>query len=132
MQTSRSGIFCFLRSVLQIILILAIAARMAPAQQACPPVHVTPPDPRLNIFTDRQEMDLGDAIAEQVQRDFLVIDDEDYTGYLQRVGKRLLAQAPPTDLKIQFFLSDLPVANALSLPGGTRLRLAQNCSSGQK
>ncbi len=118
MQTSRSGIFCFLRSVLQIILILAIAARMAPAQQACPPVHVTPPDPRLNIFTDRQEMDLGDAIAEQVQRDFLVIDDEDYTGYLQRVGKRLLAQAPPTDLKIQFFLSDLPVANALSLPGG--------------
>ena len=90
----------------------------AAAQQACPPVHIVQPNPGSDIFTDRQEMDVGDAIAEQVQREFLVIDDEDYTGYVQRIGKRLLDHAPPTDLRIQFFLFDLPVANALSLPGG--------------
>lgn len=70
------------------------------------------------MFSDSQEMDVGDAIAEHVQREFLVIDDPDYTGYVQRVGQKLLDHAPPTELRVQFFLSDLPVANALSLPGG--------------
>ena len=72
----------------------------------------------MDMFNDQQEMDLGDAIAEHVQRQFLVIDDQDLTGYVQRIGQRLLAQAPPTDLKVQFFLFDLPIANALTLPGG--------------
>jgi len=69
------------------------------------------------MFSDSQEMDVGDAIAEQVQREFLVIDDPDYTGYVQRVGQKLLDHAPLTELRVQFFLSDLAVANALSLPG---------------
>ncbi|HKF26708.1 MAG TPA: M48 family metalloprotease, partial [Candidatus Acidoferrum sp.] len=70
------------------------------------------------MFSGSQEMDVGDAIAEQVQREFLVVDDPDYTGYLQRMGQKLLDHAPPVELRVQFFLSDLPVANALSLPGG--------------
>ena len=90
----------------------------ASAQQTCPPVRISPPDPRSNMFSDRQEMDVGDAIAEHVQHDFLVIDDPDCTGYVLRIGQKLLEHAPPTELQIQFFLSDLPVANALSLPGG--------------
>jgi len=88
------------------------------AQQACPPPNIPKPDTRQDMFDDRQEMDLGNAIAEHVQREFLVIDDEDLTGYVQRIGQKLLAQAPPADLKVQFFLFDLPVANALTLPGG--------------
>ena len=88
------------------------------AQQSCPPPQIPSPDPRSNIFNDRQEMDLGNAIAEQVQRDYLVIDDEDLTGYVQRTGQKLLAQAPPSGLKVQFYLFDLPIANALTLPGG--------------
>jgi predicted Zn-dependent protease len=91
---------------------------LADAQQACPPVRIPSPDPRSNMFSDRQEMDVGDAIAEHVQREFLVIDDPDYTAYVHRIGQKLLDHAPPTELSIQFFLSDLPVANALSLPGG--------------
>jgi WD40 repeat protein len=90
----------------------------AGAQQACPPVRIPTPDSQANIFSDKQEMDLGDAIAEQIQREFLVIDDEGYTAYVQRVGRKLLEHAPQTDLNVQFFLFDLPVANALSLPGG--------------
>ena len=57
-------------------------------------------------------------MAEHVQHMFQVIDDEEVTGYLQRVGERLLKHAPPTKLKFQFFLFDLPVANAFGLPGG--------------
>jgi len=78
------------------------------AQQSCPPPQIPTLDPRVDMFNDKQEMDLGDAIAEHVQREFLVIDDEDLTGYVQRVGKRLLAQAPPSDLKVQFFCLTYP------------------------
>jgi hypothetical protein len=88
------------------------------AQQACPPPQIPAPALGLDIFNDKQEMDLGDAIAEHVQRSFLVIDDEDLTGYVQRIGQRLLAQAPPTGLQLQFFLYDSPEANAETMPGG--------------
>ena len=97
---------------------LLILQTAASAQQACPPPVIGKPDARVDMFNDQQEMDLGDAIAEHMQRQFLVIDDPDLTGYVQRIGQRLLAQAPPSDLKVQIFLFDLPVANALTLPGG--------------
>src|SRR5271165_88101 len=97
-------------------------AEVAAAQQPVPPGCAVPAIPALDaktdIFNDRQEMDLGDAIAEQFQRDFLVIDDEDVTEYVRKIGAKLLAQAPPTGLKIQFFLFDQAVANAVTLPGG--------------
>lgn len=94
------------------------ALQNAPASSTCALVPIPTPDPKINMFTSRQEQDLGDAIAEQVQRDYLVIDDDDVTGYLRRVGGKLLTQAPPSDFGVQFYLFDLPVANALTLPGG--------------
>jgi predicted Zn-dependent protease len=97
---------------------LLVFSNAIAAQQGCPPPVIPKPDTHQDIFDDRQEMDLGDAIAEHAQREFLVIDDEDLTGYVQRVGQKLLAKAPPSDLKVQFFLFDLPVANALTFPGG--------------
>ena len=61
---------------------------------------------------------MGDAVAEHLQRNFRVIDDEEVTAYLRRVGEHVVKQTPPTDLRFQFFLFDLPVANAFALPGG--------------
>ncbi|MGH9863674.1 MAG: M48 family metalloprotease [Candidatus Acidiferrales bacterium] len=63
-------------------------------------------------------MDLGDALAEHVQREFRVITDEDLTAYLTELGTRLAPHLPPTDVTYRFFLSDLPFANAFTLPGG--------------
>jgi Peptidase family M48 len=87
------------------------------AQQPC-----RPPTPQLsrepNIFTEEQEGDLGDAIAEQIQRNFRVIDDDEVTGHLRRIGERVVKHLPPTRLRFQFFLVDLPEANAFVLPGG--------------
>ena len=71
-----------------------------------------------NIFTEEQEVDLGDAIAEQIQRDFRVIDDGEVTGHLRRIGERIVKHLPPTKLRFQFFLVDLSEANAFVLPGG--------------
>src|SRR5215470_9626949 len=95
-----------------------LAAFECVAQQSCLPPQIPKPDPRNDVFNDKQEMDLGDVVAEQVQRSFLVIDDEDLTTYVQKIGQKLLAQAPPMEMKMQFFLADFAEANALTQPGG--------------
>jgi WD40 repeat protein len=96
---------------------LGPAGVMANAQQPC-----NPPTPQVsrepNIFTEEQEADLGDAIAEQIQRDFRVFDDDEITGHLRRIGERIVKHLPPTRLRFQFFLVDLADANAFVLPGG--------------
>jgi WD40 repeat protein len=95
-----------------------VAQQPLSTQLDCPAPAIPAPEINSDMFNARQEMDLGDAIAEQVQRDYLVIDEDDVTTYVRGIGARLVAQAPPTELKIQFFLFDLPVANAITLPGG--------------
>ncbi len=64
-------------------------------QQSCQPP--TPPSfsREQNIFTEEQESDLGDAIAEQIQRSFRVIDDEEITNYLNQIGQRIVKHLPP-------------------------------------
>jgi peptidase M48-like protein len=87
------------------------------AQQPCrPPTPQTSREP--NIFTEEQESDLGDAVAEQIQRDFRVFDDDEIAGHLRRIGERIVKHLPPTRLRFQFFLVDLSEANAFVLPGG--------------
>jgi len=87
--------------------------------QTCPaPPSLQAPAER-NIFSPQQEMDLGDAIAEQSQREFHVVEDDRLNAYLQGVGDRLLRQlGVPAGLRIHIVLVDLPVANAFTAPGG--------------
>ena len=101
---------------------LLTPALKAQTPQAQPP-RCQPPAPLVapagaNIFTARQEMDLGDAVAEQIQRDFRVIDDDELSAHLRRIGARIVKQMPETGLQFRFFLFDLPEANAFTLPGG--------------
>ena len=97
---------------------LLVLAPAAGAQQACP----VPPQPTgfrdVNIFNDQQEMDLGDAIAEQFQREFRIIEEEELTGYLNRIAERLAQKMPWTKIKFRVFVFDLPTVNAFAFPGG--------------
>src|SRR5882672_5315828 len=88
------------------------------AQQSCQPPPLPLPTAGGNIFTHQQEMDLGDAVAEHVQRNYEIIADEQVTSYLQRIGERIIKHLPPTDLRFQFFLFDINEVNAFTLPGG--------------
>ncbi|MGH9940920.1 MAG: M48 family metalloprotease [Pyrinomonadaceae bacterium] len=104
-------------------LALAVAAGVLvhPPALAQAPSNCLPPArsaTAASIFSPAQESDLGDAIAEHVQRNYRVIDDEEIAGYLRRVGERVVRQLPPTETRYQFFLVDLPDANAFALPGG--------------
>lgn len=98
--------------------LLLLFPSISHAQESCPaPPAVITPAPG-NIFNDQQEMDLGDAFAEQFERDFHVIQDDSLNTYLQNLGEKLVRQMPPTALRFRFRLVELPIVNAFTLPGG--------------
>jgi predicted Zn-dependent protease len=98
------------------ILFLTLVAQGQSRQPCLPPAVAATSEP--NIFTEQQERDLGDAIAEHIIRDFRVIDDDEVTGHLNRIGRRLVNHLPQTNLRFLFHLVDMPDANAFVLPGG--------------
>ncbi|HWZ96319.1 MAG TPA: M48 family metalloprotease [Candidatus Dormibacteraeota bacterium] len=87
-------------------------------QQGCSAPTLPARDRDADFFSAQQEMDVGDAVAEQVQREFHVIEDERITEYLKRIGDRLARQLPDSNLKFKYFVFDQPVSNAFGLPGG--------------
>jgi len=103
---------------LVLALLFACGTATVTAQEKCVPPTIPPAPPGSNIFTEQQEVELGDIMAEQVERNYRVIHDDDLSAYLNRTAARILTQLPPTELKIRVVLVDLPIVNAFSLPGG--------------
>lgn len=87
-------------------------------QKECLPPVALPAPTEANIFTAEQEVLLGEAVAEHIQKNYRVIEDPAVTRYLAQIGEKLTRQLPLTKLRFQFFLVDLPNANAFVLPGG--------------
>jgi Peptidase family M48 len=100
------------------VMIICGAMSLTPAQQPCRPSALVAPTPENNMFTDEQEADLGDAVAEQVERDERIIEDETVTAYLNQLGQRLVRHLPPNQFRFRFAIVDQPDANAFALPGG--------------
>src|SRR6185503_17265118 len=96
------------------VLLFSFAARLA-AQQTCMPPGLAQQLSSQNIFSERQEMDLGDAVAEHLQRDYKVIEDEEVTARLRQIADRIIKNLPPTELKFQLYLFDINGVNAHEL-----------------
>lgn len=107
-----------IRFPLAALLLCCITSPLAAQAQKCAPPVPLPTSTEPNFFTDEKEVFLGDAVAEHIQKNYRVIDDESATKYLSQIGERLTANLPLTKLRFQFFLVDLPDANAFVLPGG--------------
>ncbi|HEX5875286.1 MAG TPA: M48 family metalloprotease [Pyrinomonadaceae bacterium] len=101
-----------------LLLILTVFYPSAAQQQQCAPPLPGTVRSEPNIFTEEQEIYLGDAVAEYIQKDYRVIEDPDVTAYLTAIGQRLTKHLPLNKLRFQFFLVDLPDANAFVIPGG--------------
>jgi len=87
-------------------------------QQDCRALMTPVPITREPIaFSEQQESDLGDAVAELIDDDLRVVRDDRNT-YLQGIGDRLLKAVPPTRLRFSFELIDDGDLNAFALPGG--------------
>src|SRR5258708_1426532 len=108
MCASKLGIIC--------VLFLAIPLL---AQQDCPlPPAIQPVQAGANIFSDQQEVDLGDAMAESVANRSHLVEDDALNAYLRSLGERLVQHLPPTHMKFRFYLIELPEVNAFSIAGG--------------
>src|SRR6266436_206058 len=103
---------------LALLVCSALSYSISAQQQNCSPPVALPTSSEPNIFTEEQEVYLGDAVAEHIQRNYHVIEDADVTVYLTRIGERLTKHLPLNHLRFQFFLVDLADANAFVLPGG--------------
>jgi WD40 repeat protein len=95
------------------------AASLVSVAQNCPlPLTVKPISREKNIFSDAQEAELTDIMAESNAYDFEVIHDDVVNAHLQQLGNRLIRYLPPNQFRFRFLLMDLQTANALSFPGG--------------
>ncbi|MGH8210225.1 MAG: M48 family metalloprotease, partial [Steroidobacteraceae bacterium] len=87
------------------------------AQEPCTPPSLNLSPPGRSIFSERQEEDLGDIMAQRL-RYLRVSDDPSVTAYMARIGDRLAQHLPSTQFHFRYLLVDSAWANAFSLPGG--------------
>ncbi len=111
-ETLRSSLFYVL------LIFVALNSQILAQQKECDPPAAFPVSAEANIFSEEQEIFLGEAVAEQIQKDYRIIEDAELTAYLTSIGERLAKHLPLTKLRFQFFLVDLPDANAFVIPGG--------------
>jgi predicted Zn-dependent protease len=83
-------------------------------------VAFTPPHTGagFNLFSPEQDIELGEASAEEIERQVVVLHDERTERYVQRLGERLAAQAPGYKFPYKFIVVASPEVNAFALPGG--------------
>lgn len=72
----------------------------------------------FNLFSPEQDIQLGEASAEEIMRQVVVLHDERTGAYVQRLGERVAAAAPGYKFPYKFVVVDSPEVNAFALPGG--------------
>lgn len=72
----------------------------------------------LSLFSEQQEIALGQNTDEEIRRQFGVYDDPDLLAYIESVGKRLVPHTHRPHLDYKFAVLDTPVINAFAVPGG--------------
>lgn len=100
--------------ILQVFFLLGIVQAQAP----CKPPEIVFNKNAQNIFTEEQEGYLGDVIAETLEKNFVVLQDETLNAYIQAIGDKLVKHLPPTTIKFRFFVVDTPELNAFNVSGG--------------
>ena len=76
------------------------------------------PSMGFNLFSPEQDIQLGEASAEEIMRQVVVLQDERTEAYVQRLGERVSAHAPGYKFPYKFVVVDSPEVNAFALPGG--------------
>lgn len=98
--------------------LLLLFSSLADAQSGCPTLQAPAVDPAKLLFSPQQEQELGEVVRQQLESEFLVIDEDQVTGYLKHVGERVARNLPETGLHYQFLLYDQPEIQAFGMPGG--------------
>lgn len=108
----------FVRPVLYSALFLTAGSVLLPAQTACPASAAWVKPVSGDLFTDEQEVWLGDAMADHIESEYTIVKDPAENAYLEKIGARVLAALPPTKIRFRFVLIDSSEVNGFSLAGG--------------
>lgn len=105
--------------ILRTITTLLLLSICADAQNNnCQPPEIIANKNAYNIFSGEQEMYLGEVMAERFRKNFRIIEDEAVNAQVRRIGEKIVKHLPPTTLKFQFYVVDLPEVNAFTMAGG--------------
>jgi predicted Zn-dependent protease len=78
----------------------------------------TQPRAGFNLFSPEQDIELGEASAEEIRRQLVVLRDDRTERYVQRLGERVASKAPGYKFPYKFVVVASPEVNAFALPGG--------------
>lgn len=107
-----------LRKILLILpLCLPVLCSTAQAQDCQPPAIIANIK-STNLFSPEQEMIFGGLTIQRMAGEIRIVRDEKSLAYVREIGDRIIKHLPPTGLKFEFHLIDLPEANAFNIPGG--------------
>jgi len=82
-------------------------------------VQQTPLKPGWNLFSPKEDIQLGQQAAAQNDKQLPLIDDADVLNYVTSLGRRLAAVAPNNEgYTFAFRIVNSPDINAFALPGG--------------
>jgi predicted Zn-dependent protease len=74
--------------------------------------------PGFNLFSEQQDIELGQQSAREVLRQMPLVNDAQIQSYITQVGERLAAKAPGYKFPYQFKVTATRELNAFALPGG--------------
>ena len=107
-----------LRDSLLTLSIAVLVAICGWSQDSCPALPLPQIAPEMNMFSDQQEVDLGDAQAEGLRQTITIISDPTLTTYLKGIVDGFAQNLPPSRLQLQVALVDERTADAFSIAGG--------------
>lgn len=101
-----------LRPAVTLLVVLALA--VAPPAQA----ERTRLKPGWNVFSPQQDVEIGRQVAQDAERQLVMLNDPKVDDYLNRLGRRLASKAPGEQFPYQFKCVNDRAINAFALPGG--------------
>ncbi|MCD6288483.1 MAG: M48 family metalloprotease [Candidatus Hydrogenedentes bacterium] len=79
----------------------------------------TLPPVKINLLSTQDEIELGDKLSAEIEKQETVLDDAAVQAYVRGIGDRLAALSPRQDVAYKFTVIDAPdKVNAFALPGG--------------
>jgi predicted Zn-dependent protease len=81
-------------------------------------VTVLPPASGLASMTVKEEKEMGDKLALQIQQNVVMINDPFITEYVDQIGRRLLEESHDRRFDYHFYVVKEQEPNAFAIPGG--------------
>jgi Zn-dependent protease with chaperone function len=97
---------------------LAISAVALVAVSGGTTLAQTPVKSGFNVFSADQDVEIGRQSAAEAERKLPVLRDPSIAGYVDRIGRRLVAVAPGPKFPYTFKVINASDINAFALPGG--------------